>query len=150
MTATGDWPVWLVVAMCGIFSQGIKLLVYSVTRREVSLTAAFQGNGLPSLPANLLTCLLVMVVAREGWRSAEAAFALVFAVVVVHDTVKLGGLADRQRAALVRLLRATGSGHGRPRGVAAFLDPRAHHPAHVAVGALLGALFALAIVSVPH
>ncbi len=63
-----------------------------------------QGNGLPSLPAALLACLTVLVGLRSGWSSPEAGFALVFAVIVVHDTFKMGWLADRQREVLAHLL----------------------------------------------
>jgi acid phosphatase family membrane protein YuiD len=147
MSAPGAWPIWLVVALCGVLAQIIKLVLYSTTGRELRFTAFVQSNGLPSLPATLLACLLAQTVAREGWQSAEAAFALVFAVIVVHDTVKLSGMADHQRAVLVHLLEAAeGPGTVR-RGLAAALDPRAHHPAHVAVGLVLGALFGLAFVS---
>ncbi len=145
-----DWPLWTVVALCGVFAQGVKMVLYSVTRKRIAIPVLAQGNGLPSLPATLLSCLLVLVTAREGWHSPAAAFALVFAVIVVHDTVRLSGLADRQRAALVQLLEATGAAGPVRRGVAEALDPRAHHPAHVVVGLVLGALFALAFVSVRH
>ena len=147
MSAPGEWPIWLVVALCGVFAQSLKFILYSATGRELTLETFVQSNGLPSLPATLLACLLAQAIAREGWQSAETAFALVFAVIVVHDTVKLSGMADRQRAVLVHLLEeADGPGPVR-RGFAAALDPRAHHPAHVAAGLLLGTLFGLAFVS---
>jgi len=123
-------------------------MLYSVTRKRLAIHVLAQGNGLPSLPSTLLSCLLVLATAREGWQSPATAFVLVFAVIVVHDTVKLSGLADRQRAALVHLLEVTDDAGPVRRGVAEVLDPRAHHPAHVVAGLVLGALFALAFVSV--
>lgn len=138
------WPVWAVVAACGILVQLLKLLLYSLARKHLALTAAVQGNGLPSLPAALLACLVVVVSLRVGWASAEAGFALVFAVIVVHDSLKMGWLADRQRAALVRLLDHLDELDAPVRRAAAYLDPRAHHPAHVAVGLVMGGVFALA------
>lgn len=146
----GNWPIWLVVALCGVFTQSIKLILYSVTRKKVALPLLAQGNGLPSLPATLFGCLLVLVIFREGWQSAEAAFALVFAVIGVHDTVKLSGMAERQREVLVTLLREADRPGDLRRGVAEVLDPRAHHPAHVVAGLVLGVLFALAFVSARH
>ncbi|MCP4571282.1 MAG: divergent PAP2 family protein [bacterium] len=150
LPASGEWPIWSVVALCCVFAQILKVVMYSITGKKLSFAIAAQGHGLPSLPATLLSCLLVSVIAREGWRSTEAAFALVFAVIVVHDTVKLSDMADRQRAVLWRLLAGTiGSGPVR-RGMADALDPRAHHPFHVVTGLVLGALFALAFVSARH
>ncbi len=147
---SGTWPIWAIVAACGVFGQAVKLLLYSVTRRHLALAAMAQGNGLPSLPATLLTCLLTLVIVREGWSSSQAGFALVFAVLVVHDTVKLSGMADRQRAVLAELLERLDDAGRVRRGVAAVLDPRAHHPSHVLAGVVLGALFALAFTTGPR
>jgi len=140
----GDVPSWVVVVACGIFTQVLKLILYSIARKRFALTAVAQGNGLPSLPAALLACLTVLVSLRRGWTSPEAGFALVFAVIVVHDTLKMGWLADRQREALVRLLDHLDERGDRGRRALEYLDPRAHNPAHVAVGLVLGGVFALA------
>ena len=140
----GAVPAWAVVALCGVLNQVLKLILYSVARKRVALTAVAQGNGLPSLPASLLACLTVLVSLRSGWGSPEAGFALVFAVIVVHDTLKMGWLADRQREVLVHLLDHLDERAPRERRALEYLDPRAHHPAHVAVGLVLGGVFALA------
>ncbi|MFO7609202.1 MAG: divergent PAP2 family protein [Candidatus Krumholzibacteriia bacterium] len=138
------WPVWAVVAACGVLVQLMKLLMYSLARKHLALTAAVQANGLPSLPAALLSCLVVVVTRSAGWESAEAGVALVFAVIVVHDSLKMGWLTDLQREALVRLLDHLEDLDAPARRAAAYLDPRAHHPAHVAAGLVLGGVFALA------
>lgn len=144
MNALAALPTWAVVTACGIMIQLVKLLLYSLAQKHIALTAIGQSNGLPSLPAALLSCLLVLVAQRAGWSSHEAGFALVFAVIVIHDTLKMGLLADRQRAALVRLLEHLDELGEPARRAAVLLDPRAHHPAHVAVGLVLGGVFALA------
>ena len=149
MTGAG-LPIWALVGLCGVFNQTLKLALYSVARRRIALTAVAQGNGLPSLPAALLACLTVLVSLRSGWSSAEAGFALVFAVIVVHDTLKMGWLADRQREVLVRLLEHLDERGARGQRALAYLDPRAHHPAHVAVGLVLGGAFALAFGLAPR
>jgi acid phosphatase family membrane protein YuiD len=143
-------PTWAAVAACGLLTQLVKLLLYSAARRHLALTAFAQGNGLPSLPAALLSCLTVLVTRRAGWAAPEAGFALVFAVIVIHDSLKLGWLADRNREALVRILAHVEAKGEAGRWALAYLDPRAHHPAHVAVGIALGGLFALAFASAPR
>ncbi len=143
MTGTGP-SVWLVVFACGLLGQAVKFLLYSLAHRRPALTALVQGNGLPSLPAVILSCLVVAVSLRTGWGSSEAGFALVFAVIVVHDTLKMGWLADRQREALVQLLDHLDDRGDALRRAGAYLDPRAHNPVHVAVGLMLGGLFGLA------
>ena len=145
-----SWPTWVVVLLCSAFAQVLKLLAYSLTRRAFLPAALFQGSGLPSLPAVATSCLLILVSMRSGWMSSEAAFALVFAVIVVHDTVKLSGLAGRQRQVMTLVLESFDPVGGTRGRVADFLDPRVHHPAHVFVGVVLGALFALAFGTAPR
>ncbi len=144
MTAPQNWPAWLVLAGCGFGTQLVKVIVYSLTHRRVALGVMGQNYGVPSFTSSVLTCLLVLVVMRQGWSSSQSGFALVFAVIAVHDTIKLRVAASRQRQVvfyLVENLENAGPFHLR---VADYLDPRTHHPAHVAAGILFGSLFALA------
>jgi acid phosphatase family membrane protein YuiD len=144
-----QWPVWTVVISCGFLSQLFKLVVYSVTKRHFDLALIAQGRGLPSLQATSLSCLLVLVVMRFGWHSGQASFALVFAVIVIHDTVKLRVAASRQREVVYHLVASLpdqGQFHQR---VAGYLDPRRHQVSHVAMGMAFGALFGLAFGSMP-
>jgi len=150
VTTAAGLPVWAIVAACGLLAQAVKLLLYSLAHRRLAVTSVVQSNGLPSLPAALLAGLVAAVTARSGWGSSEAGFALVFAVIVVHDTLKMGYLADRQRAALVDLLDHLQEHGEAVRRAGAYLDPRAHHPVHVAVGLVLGGLFALALAVPPR
>ncbi len=143
-TGAQNWPAWLVIAGCGMGTQLAKLLVYSLTERRLALGVLGQNYGVPSFSASVLSCLLVLVSLRQGWHSAQAGFALVFAVIAVHDTIKLRMAASRQRQVVFRLVESledAGPFHLR---VADYLDPRTHHPAHVVAGVLFGSLFALA------
>ncbi len=137
-------PIWLVVGLCGVVVQFAKLLAYSVARRRFALAALGQSYGLPSLPGALLTCLAVLVGLRLGWGSSEFGFALILAVIQIHDSVKLGFASRRQRAVVYRLVESLDRNGPLRLRVADYLDPRTHHPAHVLVGMILGALFALA------
>ena len=144
-----DWPIWLVVTASGTVSQLFKLAVYSVTKQRFDLALLAQGGGLPSLQATILSCLLVLVLLRSGWSSGETAFALVFAVIVVHDTWKLRVAASRQRHVVYHLVASlpdAGEFHQR---VAGYLDPRLHQRSHVVAGVVFGGLFALAFGIVP-
>ena len=137
-------PIWLGVVLCGIMIQSAKLLAYSIARRKVWLAVLGQSYGLPSLPGALLTCLLMMVGARSGWNSSEFGFALIFAVIFIHDQVKLGFASRRHREVVFHLVLGLQEGGPFRLRVADYLDPRTHHPAHVLVGMVLGGLFALA------
>jgi acid phosphatase family membrane protein YuiD len=150
MTGPAAWPAWLVVMLGGLVFQILKTVVYSLNARRLLPEALFQGRGVPSLTGVVCGCLLAATILRSGWQASETSFALVFGVILVHDTVKLSGLADRQRATVLRLQATLDEARGGRRQVAVLLDPRAHHPAHVAVGVVLGALFALALAAGPR
>mgnify|MGYP001826720486 CR=1 FL=1 len=138
------WPIWVVVLLCGLAGQVVKTLVYSLLNRRPALALLAQGHGFPSLQAGLLSCLLFLTLRRPEATSGEAGFALVFAVIVIHDTVKLRLMASRQREAVVRLVHVLPGAGEFHQHVADYLDPRTHHPIHVAAGVAWGALFALA------
>lgn len=138
------WPIWVVVLACGLAAQVAKTLVYSLLNRRFAFLHLAQGHGFPSLQAALLSCLLVLTLRRPEATAGHAGFALVFAVIVIHDTVKLRLMASRQREAVVRLVHVLpGAGEFHQR-VADYLDPRTHHPVHVAAGVAWGAVFGLA------
>ena len=144
-----QWPIWIVVVLCGLAAQVAKFFIYSVTNRQVALSVLGQSHGLPSLPTALLSCLLVLTGIRQGWLSGEAGFALVFAVIVVHDTIKLRVAATQQREVLYRLVVALPDAGPYHQRVAGYLDSRNHHPSHVVVGGIFGALFGLAFGTLP-
>ena len=144
MNWSADWPVWLVALTCAAGSQLTKVLIYSFVRRSFTPSVFVQTYGLPSLPAAVLACLLVVSVLRQGWHSGEASFALVFAVIVIFDAVRVRGAAKDQRFVVFHIVEALpDSGPWRQR-VAGYLDARTHHPVHVTVGVIYGGLFALA------
>ena len=145
MVSSGEnMPIWVIVSLCGVLIQVAKLLAYSVARRRVWLAVLGQSYGLPSLPGALLTCLTVLVGGRLGWSSSEFGVALVLAIILIHDSVKLGFASRRQREVAFHLVLSLQEGSVFRQRVADYLDPRTHHPAHVLVGMLLGGLFALA------
>jgi acid phosphatase family membrane protein YuiD len=146
MPPPGQWPIWGVVLACGLATQVVKALVYSVLNRHLGFSYLAQGHGFPSLQAAFLSCLLVLAVSRPESTRGQAAFALVFAIIVIHDTVKLRLMASRQREAVVRLVHVLPGAGEFHQQVADYLDPRTHHPIHVAAGLAWGGLFALAFV----
>ena len=144
-----EWPVWLVVICCGASAQVFKLVVYSFTKGRFDLAIMARGRGLPSLQATILSCLLTSIALRTGWDSGHTAFALVFAVIVIHDTVKLRVATSRQREAAFHLVASLPPGGPLPPRVADYLDPITHQVFHVVVGVVFGGLFALAFGNLP-
>lgn len=146
MPSNGEWPIWVVVMACALAAQVFKAVVYSLLNRHLGFSYLVQGHGFPSLQAAILFCLLVLTVNRPEATQGQAAFALVFAIIVIHDTVKLRLMASRQREVVVRLVHVLPGAGEFHQQVADYLDPRTHHPIHVAAGLVWGGLFALAFV----
>jgi acid phosphatase family membrane protein YuiD len=140
----GEWPLWALVGACAVAGQSAKFVLYSAVARRAEPSALFQGYGAPSLPAAVLACLLTLVTIQRGWASSEASFALVLAVVAVHDTVKLRLAATRQREIVHAIVTTEPAAGALRRRVAGYLDPLSHHPAHVVAGLVFGVLFAVA------
>ncbi|MBK6732733.1 MAG: divergent PAP2 family protein [bacterium] len=140
----GEWPLWALVGACAVAGQSAKFVLYSAVARRAEPSALFQGYGAPSLPAAVLACLLTLVTIQRGWASSEASFALVLAVVAVHDTVKLRLAATRQREIVHAIVTTEPAAGPLRRRVAGYLDPLSHHPAHVLAGLVFGVLFAVA------
>ena len=138
------WSIWSLVVLCGLATQMVKLLAYSLARRRLFLPALTRSCGLPSLQASSLSCLIVLLAAREGLGAATTATALVMAVVVIHDVIRLRGVREAQRKAVHRLIVGIPETDHLEQQVLDYLDPRGHHPAHVGAGVVFGALFALA------
>ena len=144
MSGLSEWPVWLFVAACGILNQIVKTTAYSFASKRIILSAVVQPHGLPSLPAALMTCLLVLISLKSGWHSGPASFAVVFAVVVLHDLMKVRGAAQEQRLVVFQLVDSLIVPEPLRSRVAGYLDVKVHHPAHVLMGVLVGGFFALA------
>lgn len=137
-------PAWLVLLLCAVTNQVFKWGIYALARRDLALAALFQSHGMPTSPATLLSCLLVLTGLRQGWEAPETGFALVFAVIVIHDTVKLRIATRAQRNVVLHLVERLDNVGKLRAQVADYLDPRTHQPVHVLVGVIFGGLFALA------
>jgi geranylgeranyl diphosphate synthase type II len=136
-------PIWTLTLLCGVLTQVIKLVIYSLARRRFDLRMLVTSAGLPSLHGSVFTCLTALLALRLGWSAGETAAGLVFSVIILHDAIRIKGASQEQRAALGELIAARPPGD-QEAGLTFLLEEPAHRPFHVAMGMLLGLLFALA------
>lgn len=130
--------------LCAATAQLLKLVIYSSLQKRLALHILGESVGLPSLHASVMCCLTCLLVIRVGWEATETALAMVFTVIVLHDSVRLKGANWQQRVVLHELIDSIAAGGGLQRRMVTLLTIRAHQPFHVAIGALFGLLFALA------
>lgn len=140
-----SWPIWALVLLCGLAAQLFKLVLYSVTGRHLAIGVLGQSTGLPSLHAATLGCLATLFVIREGWSATTTGIALVMAALVIHDSIRLKGVAEKQRRVVYRLVGSVPEAGSIRHQVADYLDLRAHTPGHAMLGLVFGVLFALAL-----
>jgi len=137
-------PIWTLVLLCAFCCQVVKFAATSAAEGRFAIRVLGQSSGLPSLHTAGMTCLAVAIGLRDGPAAATTGVALVMAVIVVHDAMRLKGVAQQQRRSVYRLVRNVPGGAAFGERVTDYLDVRAHHPAHVLAGVLFGLFFALA------
>lgn len=141
----GRLDIWLVVVLAVASGQLTKLAIYSVTQRQLRLAVVAHSAGLPSAHAIGAGSLAGASVLWTGWASTLSGAALVIAVIMVFDAMRVRSAADAQRRLLRELVLLDGSVlPAWQRRVAGYLDAMNHAPTHVAVGLVWGFLFALA------
>ena len=138
-------PIWLKVLLCGVVTQLVKLLAYSVAQRRLALPVLGESVGLPSLHAAVFTCLTVLMGIALGWGATETALALVLTVIVIYDAIRLKSESQAQRITLHWLVQNLPQANRWQRQVSKLLNVRGHQPFQVAIGVLFGLLFALAL-----
>ena len=150
MATVAHGPIWALVLLCAFCCQAIKLAATSAAEGRFAIGVLGQSSGLPSLHTAGMTCLAVATALRDGPEAATTGVALVMAVIVIHDAMRLKGAAQQQRRSVYRLVRTVPGGAAFGERVADYLDVRAHHPAHVLAGVLFGLFFALAFALTRH
>jgi hypothetical protein len=127
------------VAVLGA-SQLFKALVASVKERRLCIPILFSTGGMPSAHSAFVTTLTVSVALWYGVGSEIFALCVVFASIIVYDSVRLRGMVDTHSRILSDLqLRVSGSrGSTVQRRVG-------HSPSETVVGIVVGAAAAVLV-----
>ena len=138
--------VYLVaIAAAWIVAQGAKYIVRAV--REKSLRHVRQlylSGSMPSAHSASVVALLVVVAAFDGINSAVFAVAALLAAIVMYDAVMVRRSSGEQGVALKELLLEQKSKVVAPRVA------KGHTPLEVAIGALVGLIVALVVITVAN
>lgn len=142
-----EWEIevsWYVVAILVALIVG-QLAKYSVvsfrSRTAKNFTPLYISGGMPSVHSAVVMSLLVTIGALEGLESVSFAIALLFAMIVMYDSMTVRRSSGEQGDALRSLLMK-----GRKPATLLYVA-KGHTAAEVAVGALLGSVIGF-IVSV--
>ena len=118
-------------------AQTIKALRLGVKKRSWSWQWLFVDGGMPSAHTAMVIALAVAVGISQGFQSDEFAFALVFALIVLHDAMGVRRLAGQHSNILKSLLEKTQDTEAHNE----LPDhPVGHTPKEVLAGAFIGLL----------
>ena len=123
-------------------AQGLKLSLIRLSHRQrLSLEDIVVTGGMPSAHSATVTALCLSILWTEGWRNSIFVVAVVLAVVVVRDSLGVRRTAGEEGKTINSIIRLA---HVRTPPVHYSLG---HTPTEVAVGMVIGALAALAILA---
>jgi acid phosphatase family membrane protein YuiD len=123
-------------------AQGLKLSLIRLSHRQrLSLEDIMVTGGMPSAHSATVTALCFSILWTEGWRNSIFVVAVVLAVVVVRDSLGVRRTAGEEGKTINSIIRLA---HVRTPPVHYSLG---HTPTEVAVGMVIGALAALAILA---
>ncbi len=123
-------------------AQGLKLSLIRLSHRQrLSLEDIVVTGGMPSAHSATVTALCLSILWTEGWRNSIFVVAVVLAVVVIRDSLGVRRTAGEEGKTINSIIRLA---HVRTPPVHYSLG---HTPTEVAVGMVIGALAALAILA---
>lgn len=134
--------LWTAI-LASVFAQLLKLFIYYLVERRWEWERLAETGGMPSSHSATVAALATGVGITEGLGSAFFAIAVVLAIIVMYDATgirRAAGLHAERLNDLFEELRAVFEHGPRPEPLKELLG---HTYLEVAVGAILGILFAL-------
>lgn len=123
-----------------------QLLKYGIvanrSRNYRSLRTFLASGSMPSVHTAVVTALALVIGYRDGWGSSMFALASVFAIVVAYDAMQVRRAAGEQGAALSELTLLL-----KKKLTVKPYQALGHKPKEVAVGALIGLISVIIVLS---
>ena len=133
-------PYLITILLAWVSAHIIKFVISSINKERRTLRAyLFISGGMPSAHSAAVTAMVTIIGLKDGISSGLFGLALLFAVIVIYDAVKVRRSAGEQGIAIHKLLKETGSKIKLPRVA------KGHTPTEVALGAVLGAAIGIVV-----
>jgi acid phosphatase family membrane protein YuiD len=134
-------PYILAAVLSWLVSQGLKYIFATVKGKHLgSMRQLYLSGGMPSAHSASVVALLVVIGFKDGVNSAVFGLALLFAAVVMYDSVMVRRSSGEQGVALRWLFRELKLTPEVP-----FRTAKGHLPREVLGGAIVGAIIGLAV-----
>jgi acid phosphatase family membrane protein YuiD len=133
-------PYLITILLAWVSAHIIKFVISSINKERRTLRAyLFISGGMPSAHSAAVAAMVTIIGLKDGISSGLFGLALLFAVIVIYDAVKVRRSAGEQGIAIHKLLKETGSKIKLPRVA------KGHTPTEVALGAVLGAAIGIVV-----
>ena len=133
-------PYLITILLAWVSAHIIKFVISSINKERRTLKAyLFISGGMPSAHSAAVVAMVTIIGLKDGISSGLFGLALLFAVIVMYDAVKVRRSAGEQGIAIHKLLKETGSKIKLPRVA------KGHTPTEVALGAVLGAAIGIVV-----
>jgi hypothetical protein len=133
-------PYLITILLAWVSAHIIKFVISYVNKERRTLRAyLFISGGMPSAHSAAVVAMLTIIGLKDGINSGLFGLAVLFAVIVMYDAVKVRRSAGEQGMAIHKLIKVTGSKVNLPRVA------KGHTPTEVALGAVLGAAIGIVV-----
>lgn len=124
--------IWIII-------QIFKFVVDFIKNKKINFKRLVGSGGMPSSHSAVVTCLATTVGIIEGFGSSQFALAVGFALVVMYDAAGVRRAAGRQARILNQLISSNKKIDNNEK----LKELLGHTPVEVAVGAVVGVLWAV-------
>ena len=139
-------PILLAAAIAWTLSQLSKTIIHLIINKRLVWERLLGDGGMPSSHSATVTAVAVTTGLRCGWDSPLFAIAAILALIVMHDAMGVRQETGKQAKvinSMVELINSMGRGELTPEET--LKEFVGHTRRQVVVGALLGAVVALAL-----
>lgn len=133
-------PLLLSVFWAWIVAQAIKVIIFSITEKKISLHRFVQPGGMPSSHAAAVVALLTGVGIREGIDSTLFIVTLVLALITIYEAIGVRRQSGRQAELLNELVSYLSPPYHIKHEL---IEQLGHNPVEVLIGGVLGFFMAL-------
>ena len=127
-------PYLLTILISWFAAQTLKYVVFSFKHRSFKkgIGQLYLSGNMPSAHSAAVAAMVTIIGLKNGIGSGLFGLALLFAVIVMYDAVKVRRSSGEQGAVILKLIKETNSKIKLPRVA------KGHTPTEVALGVLLG------------
>jgi uncharacterized protein len=133
-------PYIITIAVAWLIAHSIKYIISASKNEKYRFRShVFMSGGMPSSHSAVTAGMATIIGLRDGFGSGIFGLAVLFAMIVMYDALKVRRSSGEQGAALTKLIKELKTKIELPRVA------KGHRPDEVVLGALLGIFIGLVV-----